>query len=181
MLLMLSDLALLPLLALAAGCASVPLPKAVTADPPPIRKRNEENVRQFEQQRDRAEYEAAKARWLQQHDVQGCREGLEKLLARNPRHRDAHLLLAELLLAQDDAQGAYGHAKAALDAYPNDAQVQYAMGVVMDALGQRSDALGYFERAAKMDPHNDASRPPTRPRRKPRDSRSATTARQRSA
>ena len=75
---------------------------------------------------------------------------------RNPRHRDAQLLLAELLLAQDDAQGAYGHAEAALDACPNDAQVQYAMGVVMDALGQRSDALGYTESEAPMDPHNDA-------------------------
>jgi tetratricopeptide (TPR) repeat protein len=153
---MLSKLAIFPLLALAVGCAGVQLPKAVTADPPPIRKRNEENVRQFEQERDRAEYEAAKTRWLQQRDVQGCRDGLEKLLGRNPRHRDAQLLLAELLLAQDDAQGAYGHAKAALDAYPNDAQVQYAMGVVTDAMGQRSDALGYFQRAAKMDPHNDA-------------------------
>jgi tetratricopeptide (TPR) repeat protein len=134
----------------------MPLPKAVTADPPPIKKRNEDNVRQFEQRRDQAEYEAAKGRWLQQRDVQGCRDGLEKLLARNPRHRDAHLLLAELLLAQNDAQGAYAHAKAALDASPNDASVQYAMGVVMDALGQRSEALGYFQRAAKMDPQNDA-------------------------
>jgi len=78
------------------------------------------------------------------------------VLSRNPRHRDAHLLLAELLLAQNDAQGAYAHAKAALDISPNDASVQYAMGVVMDALGQRSEALGYFQRAAKMDPQNDA-------------------------
>ncbi len=100
--------------------------------------------------------EAAKARWEQQDDPKGCREALEKLLARNPQHRDARLLMAELLLAEDDPQGAYEHAKAALDAYPNDAQVQYTMALTLDASGRTSDALAYYERATKMDPQNEA-------------------------
>ena len=81
------------------------LPKAVTADPPPIRKRNEEFTRQFEQQRDFAEFEAAKTRWVQQNDPKGCREGWRNF-GRNPRHREARLLLAELLLAEDNPQAA---------------------------------------------------------------------------
>ena len=143
-------------LAVLDGCASIPLPKTITdGDVTPQRKkRNEECVRQFEQQRDFAEFEAAKAHWVQQRDVKGCREALEKLLARRPQHRDARLLMVELLLAADDPSAAYTHAKAALDAYPNDAEVQYTMAVTLDARGKTADALAYYERATKMDPRN---------------------------
>ena len=146
------------LLALSAGCAGIPLPKTITdGDVTPQRKkRNEECVRQFEQQRDFAEFEAAKARWVQQRDLKGCREALEKLLARRPQHRDARLLMVELLLAADDPPAAYKHAKAALDAYPNDAEVQYTMAVTLDAQGKTADALAYYERATKMDPRNES-------------------------
>ncbi|MEN6450449.1 MAG: tetratricopeptide repeat protein [Thermoguttaceae bacterium] len=143
-------------LTLSLGCSGVPLlSKSAANATPSIHKRKEEQVRRFEEVRDRTEYQAAQTRWTQQHDAKGCREGLEKLLARNPRHRDAHLLMTEVLLEQEDSQAAYAHAKAALDIAPNDAEVQYTMGVATDALGQSADALGYFERAAKMDPRNE--------------------------
>ena len=146
------------LLALATGCASIPLPKTITEGDitPKRKKRNEEWVRQFDQQRDFAEYEAAKARWVQQRDLKGCREALEKLLARRPQHRDARLLMVELLLAADDPPGAFEHAKAALDMNPNDAEVQYTMATTLDAQGKTADAVAYYERATKMDPRNES-------------------------
>ena len=146
------------LLTLAVGCAGIHLPKTVTGGDisPQRKKRSEEFTRQFEQQRDFAEYEAAKTRWVQQRDPQGCRKALEKLLARSPQHREARLLMVELLLAEDDPHTAYEHAKAALDTYPNDAQVQYTVALTFDAQGKTSDALSYYERAMKMDPRNEA-------------------------
>jgi tetratricopeptide (TPR) repeat protein len=146
------------LLVLAAGCAGIQLPRTITEGDvtPQRKKRNEECVRQFDQQRDFAEFEAAKARWVQQRDLKGCREALEKLLARRPQHRDARLLMVELLLAAEDPPGAYRQAKAALDAHPNDAEVQYTMALALDAQGKTADALAYYERATKMDPRNES-------------------------
>jgi tetratricopeptide (TPR) repeat protein len=89
----------MPVLAVAAalGCASVKLPAfPEVKDVAPQRKaRGAAALREFEQGRDFAEYEAALARWREQ-DLPGCRERLETLLARNPRHADARLLMAEL-------------------------------------------------------------------------------------
>jgi predicted Zn-dependent protease len=145
---------LLPLLALSVGCASMSLPKTMTQGSitPQLKKRSEDAAKLFEQQRDTAEFEAARARWEQQNDCQGCSEGLQKLLARNPRHREAHMLLAELFLSQENPNAAYEHAKAALDLYPNDGQVQYTMAICLDAQGKASDAVSYYERATRMDP-----------------------------
>lgn len=145
-------------LTLVAGCAGVRWPKTVTqGDITPQRKqRAEEFNRHFDQQRDSAEFESARNAWLQQGDPQGCRDGLEKLLARQPRHLEARLLMVELSRAEDDCATAALHAKAALDAYPNDARSQYAMATALDAQGKSSDALAYYERAAKMDPGNES-------------------------
>jgi tetratricopeptide (TPR) repeat protein len=153
----LACVAICVLLALDAGCSIIHLPRSITeGDATPKRKkRSEECVRQLEQQRDLAEYEAAKGRWVQQRDAKGCREGLEMLLARKPQHRDARLLMVELLLTENDSRGAYQHAKAALDACPNDAQVRYVMGVVKDAQGKNAEALAFYEQANEMEPGNE--------------------------
>lgn len=145
---------LLPLLALGVGCAGMPAPKTMTQGSiePQLKKRNEEATRLFEQQRDTAEFEAARARWVQQNDCQGCCEGLQKVLARNPKHREARLLLAELFLSQENRQAAIEQAKVALDLYPNDGQTQYTMGLCLEADGKTSEALSYYERATQMDP-----------------------------
>lgn len=146
------------LLPLAAGCAGVHLPRTITDGnvASEREKRNAEFTQQFEKQRDFAEYEAANASWVQQNNPKACREALEKLLARRPQHREARLLMVELLLADDDAPTAYKHAKVALDSYPNDAEVHYTMALVYDAQGKTDEALGYYERAATMAPQNAA-------------------------
>lgn len=142
---------------LAAGCSSAPFSKKVTDTfgESEQRKRSREITQHFEQQRDLAEFEAARARWEQQNDVKGCRETLERILTRNPSHRDARLLMVELALAGDDPDTANRHAKAGLDAYPNDAVMQYTMGMTLDAQGKASEAIAYYERATKMDPRNE--------------------------
>ncbi len=148
----------LMMLAAIVGCAGMHLPKTITQGDvtPQRKKRNEELVQQFAQKRDFAEFEAAKTRWSEQGDAKGCREALEKLLARNPSHRDARLLMTELLLAENCLDEAYKHAKVALDTYPNDAQVHFTMAMTMEAQGNTMDALSYYERATKMDPQNEA-------------------------
>ncbi|MEN6407021.1 MAG: tetratricopeptide repeat protein [Thermoguttaceae bacterium] len=139
-----------------AGCASFPWPKTITDGDAAQKqkKRSEEFNQYFDQQRDFAEYQAAEACWLQQRDSKGCRERLEKLLARQPRHREARLLMVETLLAEGQSDAAYRQAKAALDTHPNDAQSHYAMAMSLDAQGKLTEATAYYERATKMDPQN---------------------------
>lgn len=138
-------------LMLTVGCAGVP--NAAKQETPAAPESPTELW--VQQQRDRAEYEAALARW-RQGDDRGCREDLEKLLARNPRHVEARLLLADLLLTSNECQAAYEQAKAAVEEAPNDARVQFAMAVAYDALDKPTEALAYYERAAKMAPNQPA-------------------------
>ena len=144
------------LLGLFDGCASIRPPRTMTDGDVSVqaKKRNEEFTKEFDSQRDFAEYEAAKARWLQQRDPKGCQEGLEKLLVRRPKHREARVLLAELLIAEGNPQAANEQAKKALESYPNDAEVQYTVAQTFDALEEPGEAIGYYERAARMDPSN---------------------------
>lgn len=146
------------LLTVTVGCAGIRAPKTMTQGDVSVqlKKRNEEFTQEFEKQRDFAEYQAAKARWEQQRDPKGCREALEKLLARKPEHREGRLLLAELCLAEENPQAAYDQAKATLDTYPNDAQVQYTVALTLDALGNPAEAVNYYERATQMDPRSEA-------------------------
>jgi hypothetical protein len=107
---------MVPLLALglaaAAGCTSPQLKllgasagRSSPAQPAPADSRNEAALRQFEENRDRAEYQAAEARWRQQ-DLPGCEARLARLLERNPAHQDARRLRAQVLAAtgRDAAQ-----------------------------------------------------------------------------
>jgi tetratricopeptide (TPR) repeat protein len=81
---------------LAAGCATIKLPNPPPEDVTATRKqRNEQAVRDFQQQRDAAEFLAARAAW-RRGDVAGCQKSLERLLKRAPNHDDAKLLLAEV-------------------------------------------------------------------------------------
>ncbi len=59
------------------------------------KQRKSETLREFEQRRDWAEYNAALTAW-QQSDIMRCRQSLKRLLARNPEHAEAQDLLAEL-------------------------------------------------------------------------------------
>jgi len=157
-----------PLLALAVGCAGLKLPEPPAKNllhrfysPNPVenvtdlrQQRTEEAVGEFEQKQDFAEFQAALARW-NRHDIQGCRQGLLRLLQRNANHRDARLLLAEVYLSGNQMQEAFSQVEQALQVYPDDPRVQYTMGLLLDAVGQNTGALAYYERAAMSEPDNE--------------------------
>jgi len=149
-----------PLLAVLVGCATpktckAPL-EALSAEgiTEERKERNEEVVRQFNRGRDFAEFEAAKTRW-NQNDVEGCEHALRQIVAGNAGHRDARLLLAEICLTSNRVQEAFEQIQCALDAHPQDALVRYSMGLLLDATGQSSGALAYYEQAAAAAPNNE--------------------------
>lgn len=143
------------LAAMLAGCATIQssIPKAEDISGK-RRQRNEAALRRFDENRDRAEFEAAQADWSQ-GDADGCRESLEQLLERNPDHLDARLLLAELLLNDNRPEEALRYLQPATEAHADDAQVQYIMGLALDSTGQRDAALAHYERAARLEPDNE--------------------------
>jgi Flp pilus assembly protein TadD len=112
-------------------------------------------VAEFDEQRDRAQYQAALSRW-QQGDAAGCRETLAPLLARNPDHREAQLLAAQLELFDDKPKQALERARRVLVAHPDDAQAHYEAALALDAMGGMADALPHYEKAAQLAPREEA-------------------------
>jgi tetratricopeptide (TPR) repeat protein len=143
----------LPLL-FATGCAGLPWSSQGAPDVHPIKvQRAKEAGKHFSDQRDRSEFEAAKFAW-RHDDAQGCRELLEKLLKRNPGHREAGLLMAELLLVEEQPEEAREQLKRVLAANPNDAEALHAMGLLLEAGDKLAEAQAFFDRAAQAAPHN---------------------------
>jgi tetratricopeptide (TPR) repeat protein len=145
---------LAPLLTLALGCATLKLPDPPQLTNTQLQQRKQEAVRQFEQQRDQAEFQSAQASW-DRGDAKTCEDSLRRLLTRNPKHRDGRLLLVEVELADKRTAEACKEIQHALEDHPQDAQVQYAMGLTLDACQRRGEALAYYERAAKAEPDNE--------------------------
>jgi len=84
------------MLALTAGCAGLDVPDPLVADITDKRQaRSEQAVGEFESKRDLAELQSALAHW-NQGDVAASEEVLRRLLKRNPNHREAQLLMAEV-------------------------------------------------------------------------------------
>ncbi len=112
--------------AAAIGCTAIPgSESAVAAISKDSRQRRAELVREFEERRDEANYQAA----LNRHragDFDGCEQGLQRLLLRRPDHRQAGLLWIELQLGQNDPLAAEDTAQRLALAYPDDAEVQEA-------------------------------------------------------
>lgn len=148
-----SELALLaPLLLLATGCAGGPWASRNVPDVHPIKaQRAKEAGKHIGDQRDRSEFEAAKFAW-QQNDAQGARELLEKLLKRNPGHREAGLLMAELLLVEQQPDQAQEQLKHVLARHPDDAEALHAMGLLLEAQNKLPEAQVYFRRASQAAP-----------------------------
>lgn len=135
------------------GCAGGPgSSKLANVQPPEVR-RAKEVGKSFVDQRERSEYEAAKFAW-RQNDVQGARELLEKLLKRNPGHREAGLLLAEILLVEQRPELARQQLQRTLSHHPADAETLHAMGLLLDAEDKPAEALPYFEQASQAAPDN---------------------------
>ncbi len=140
---------------LTAGCAGVDLTgaegKAVTEK---LKQRNKEVTADFEAKRDAAEFQAAFA-CFKQGDAVGCEQQLCQLLQRNPDDRDARLLAAEVCLDDNRTGEAFSHVEQAVEAHPDDPQVAYTMGLVLDATGQEAGATVYYQLAAEREPENE--------------------------
>ena len=111
----------LPLLAaLLVGCASLGGPfKPVNPEKDP-KARKAEALREFEEHRDRGQFQAAASRW-RQGDADGARETLQKLLIRRPDHVESRLLLAEVL-AGSDPRAALAQAEQVVSEHPDHAE-----------------------------------------------------------
>jgi tetratricopeptide (TPR) repeat protein len=118
------------------------------------KKRNAETAQRLAQRQDFAEFEAALACWNQQ-DAMGCRERLELLLGRSPNHRDAQLLMADVLVAEKKPKEALSQVEKVLRSHANDADAHYAMALLLDSSGRNSEALTHYERAAELAPENE--------------------------
>lgn len=144
-------------IAVFAGCATPSWPAAHEADVRSVAKeRRQEVLRDFEVRRDRAQLQAALARY-EDGNVEQCRKTLKELLARNPGHRGAQLTLAETYL-EDEPDTARQHAEAALKAHPEDARAEHTLGLALEALGQRNESLGHLKRAHELDAKNETYR-----------------------
>lgn len=141
-----------------AGCAGLKRPGSISQDVAPQQsQRREDAVREFEASRDQAQFQAA-ANFLRQGNQQACRQSLDQLLARHPGNVDALLLRADLLVDQQDLEGAAKQLREILSAHPDDARAEHALGVVLDAQGRGEDARQHYARAAEMDPQNETYR-----------------------
>lgn len=114
-------------LAALVGCTAIPGSESAVANvSTDSRQRRDEIVRDFEQRRDEANYQAALNRY-RTDDWEACEEALASLLSRTPNHRLAGLLWVELQLNQSDSQAAAEVAKRLAQAYPDDTEVQDAL------------------------------------------------------
>jgi Tfp pilus assembly protein PilF len=114
-------------------------------------------VQAFEEQRHRAERQAAMDRWSQ-GDICGCESRLRAILARRPSDIEAHVRLAELAWSMNNASEAEAEYLAALGLAPDRADVEHALALVLEATGRTADASPHFIRAAQLDPRNDLYR-----------------------
>ena len=115
-------------LALVAGCAGLDdfankLPKAGDASAREPAERREEVLRDFDKHRNYAQFTAAEGAW-RRGDLESCRRSLASILGRDPQHRDALLLTAELDAAAGEIEQAARHLRSAAAAHPDDEEVR---------------------------------------------------------
>jgi len=135
------------------GCAASRLTGRVAPTPVPRPPRDETAIRQFEQARQLAEFEAARSCW-RRGDSPGCQGRLEHLLARSPEHEDGRLLMAEMLAASGRSPEAAAHLQRLIAMHPDNARAQYALGRLSETQGQLATAVACYERAARLQPDN---------------------------
>lgn len=141
------------------GCAGMPLSGWDPFEPevadvrPRLKQRSDEAVARFDRERNEAQYAAAETSW-RQGDYERCREALEKVLLRDPNHRNSLLLSADVALETDRPEEAVETLRrlAALD--PQDAEAAYRLGVALEAVGDVAAALPYLRQAVEFDPTN---------------------------
>ncbi len=140
----------------AGGCSSIDLPPSPAAEDisPKRKQRAQDAIHHFEKSRDFAQFQSAAHSW-KRGDVAGCNDTLNRLLDRNPDHREGRLLMIEMRLASREPQLAVPHAEHLLAVYPKDAQVQHTGGLVLDMVGMEKEALERYRLAAQLEPDNE--------------------------
>ena len=136
------------------GCAVIHGAGQSGIVPDPQAQRRQQVARQFDEKRDRAEFEAAWSAW-QRGDLAAAQQSLEAVLHRNARHRDALLLMIDVCLAASRIEEALRYAQAACSAFPDDAQVHYAAATVFDFANRQQEALACYQQAARLAPANE--------------------------
>lgn len=143
-----------------AGCANLSESRQTIArnrvpDISPVRQRRTEEVaRDFDRNRDEAQFEAAASCW-QRGDAEGSKQMLTQLLERNPNFRRARFVLADIYLFNGDSEGAINELQKAAVANPRDAMAHHALAQVLDAAGRRKEALSHYQAALSLEPANE--------------------------
>ena len=151
--------ALLGLSSNAGGCAVYEmsgwkLPQARVPDVRPVlRERSDDAVADFDRRRNQAQYLAAQTSW-KQGDFDRCVEALNKILDRDPGHREALLLLADVKLETDKPDEAVEALRLAVAADPHDPEIAYRLGVALETIGDVADAIPYLRQAANANPED---------------------------
>ena len=81
-------------------------------------------------------------------DFDEARRQLEAALESDPSLADAHELLANLLMARNQAAAALPHYRAWLRLRPESAQAQFSLGSALAMTGDRAAAISYLQKAA---------------------------------
>lgn len=144
------------LLLVASGCAGWPKRMDSRGQAPYREQRAEDVIRDFEQRRDEAQYQAAIDRW-RQGDATRAEAQLAALVARRPDFEEARLRLAEILWARNE-MSAEQHFRAVVAGREASAEAHHGLGLMLDATGRREEALRHWQRAAALEPAHEAYR-----------------------
>ena len=139
---------------LLSGCSSVNWTHPDSADsmlPQRHERRTEAMVREFEARRNAVQMDAARAA-LDRGDPVESEQMLRSILQRDAAHRDARLLLAEVLLLSGRRPEAFTQLEHALREHDGDPQVYHAMAVLLDASGRPQEAQSFHEQAIELNP-----------------------------
>ena len=143
------------LLALMLGCAGwqQQLTPSQSKAEPTRQARASDAIKEFEQRRDAAQYQAALDR-CRQGDLLRAESLLSSLVGRQPEFYEARLRLAELLSARGDP-AAEAHFQAVLAAQPARAEAHHAFGLFLNSQGRSAAARDHLAQATSLDPQNE--------------------------
>jgi tetratricopeptide (TPR) repeat protein len=91
---------------------------------------------------------------LEETDPAHAEASYRQVLARAPRHADAHINLGRLLHERGDFGRAEEHYRRALAERPDDPTATFNMGVALEDQGRIPEALECYEQAVTLNPQN---------------------------
>jgi tetratricopeptide (TPR) repeat protein len=91
---------------------------------------------------------------LEEADPGQAEASYAEVLARAPRHADAHINMGRLLHERGDLEGAEGHYRQALATRPDDPTATFNLGVALEDQEYVAEAIDAYERAVALNPQN---------------------------